>query len=96
MKIEWDWIGEGLGGDFIDDGKDVRLMRFWVLDEFGEPITDCSYCTLVSRDRITDEELDKVSPIMVQLILDAPSMSNKCQELSWMDENIIRRMLKEN
>lgn len=92
--LEWEWIGEGYSGDYNRDVvlNDARLMRFTLLYD-GEPVNDCSYCTLVRQEFITEEELDKSVPILVELITDSPNMKRKCEELSWLTDAEVKRLV---
>jgi hypothetical protein len=57
LRLEWEYIGEGLEGDYNpDDPDDVPLLRFSiyeVLDRLSDEYASCddaSYCTMVRTD----------------------------------------------
>jgi hypothetical protein len=49
FKVEWEYIGEGLSGDYDEEDEDDEpLLRFSCYEKVGEnwePIDDSSYCT---------------------------------------------------
>lgn len=91
LIAEWEYIGEGLCGDYNpDDPDDVKLLRFTVkqfhiTSDWGgqwRELDDGSYCTQMPLD--TDEWILKRA---LELILDAadqPSPKRALEELSWM------------
>lgn len=55
VKVEWEWIGEGMSGDYDPaDQRDTPFLRFTVSHRAPaadwESVDDASYCTLVTRD----------------------------------------------
>ena len=54
LRVEMEWIGEGMDGDYDpDDPKDVPLLRFSLWQRNGNEwdyVEDTSCCCLVSRD----------------------------------------------
>jgi len=92
FSLEWEYIGEGYSGDYEGTQEDERLMRFYLLED-GEAVSDCSYCTMVRVDHIDYSVLYEVAPILCDLIVNAPSMKKKAQELSWLDDDDIRKMV---
>ena len=49
FKVEWEYIGEGVSGDYDEEDEDDEpLLRFSCYEKVGEnwePIDDASYCT---------------------------------------------------
>jgi len=106
VQVCLEYIGEGSNGDFVNDGKDVPLMRFCVSkkepcedgrdhpDWNWEDCEDASYCTQIPVDT-APEILTKLAGIILKRVKesidDGNSIRKLCQELSWVDEGWIRR-----
>jgi len=54
LRVELEWIGEGIGGDYDpNDPNDTPLLRFSLWERHGagwDYVEDTSYCCRVSRD----------------------------------------------
>ena len=92
LMAVWEYIGEGMSGDYNpDDPDDVELLRFSVSKfhpqtEIGGQwiqLDDCSYCTQMPID--TDEAILRRA---LEVILDAAdtdaSPKKEMEGLSWM------------
>ena len=98
VKVEIEWIGEGLEGDYYDDDpEDIPLLRFSVYrrEEGGEweAVDDSSYCTQLSATVHPDTARRAVEYIMtwVKESLDGDhSIKKICERLSWIDEDTLR------
>lgn len=104
VKVDLEWIGEGLCGDFnSNDEDDVPLLRFTVLKELDpgiwEEVEHGSYCTQLSA-KLPQEELQKFCDAMLNQVFDAvkvgASIKNECERLSWMHESWFRNGLPQN
>lgn len=106
VKVCLEYIGEGSNGDFINDGIDKPLMRFSVVkkepcdDDIDHPdwnwveVDDSSYCTQipVDTDKTIMTELASIILNRVQeSVMDEDSIKKLCQELSWIDEDWIKK-----
>ena len=86
MKVEWDYIGEGYNGEYDpSDPNDVQLLRFWVVDEEGDDVPDCSYCTLLPADTAQDI-LDRYA----NLVLACMKNKRNLQNLTWLTADDVR------
>ena len=56
VRVEWDYIGEGISGDYNGDNpEDIKLLRFRVSSRDGAEdiwtdVDDGSYCTCMPLD----------------------------------------------
>jgi hypothetical protein len=91
LKVEFDYIGEGLSGDFNpEDPLDIPLLRFYIskLNPEGEweYLEKGSYCTGVHADT----DLATVAKLL-GMIMEAITFTNcdktKIAEFSYMDES---------
>jgi len=92
-RVEWEWIGEGLDGDYDpNDPEDIPLLRF-SCSEFNTPeegdiddgwkqMDDASYCT---RMPVTSSlhDLTKAAVIILEAIEDC-CYKKRLEELSWL------------
>ncbi len=95
VKIEMDYIGEGLSGDYQkDDPDDMPLLRFTVFQKELTEITwkeveEASYCTNVPVNTSRGHLVYMLENIMICIaedIRNEKSIKKKCQEFSWLCE----------
>lgn len=105
VVVTLEYIGEGNNGDFVNDGKDVPLMRFGVSkkqpcedgrdhpDWNWEEVENASYCTQIPADT-SKEIMQKLAVIILNKIYDdvveGNSVKKLCEGLSWIDESWIK------
>lgn len=87
LQVTWEYIGEGVCGDFsADDPDDFPILRFSChkADAAGEmqELPDSSYCTQMRIDSSLDN-LVKGALTIVREIRDV-NYKRRLEELSWM------------
>ena len=97
VRIEWEWIGEGVDGDYQeDDPYDEPLLRFSVskrieknyLGQEWEQCDDASYCTLLSihTDRDTlSQALTYLMNEFYEPVTEGHSIKKLGERMSWID-----------
>ena len=92
VKIEIEWIGEGLDGDYNPgDPNDVPLLRFSVYKKINndwEAIDDASYCTQLPATITVKRALEAAGQILSLVedtVLEGGSIKKICEKLSWID-----------
>lgn len=87
-RVTWEWIGEGLSGDYNEkDKEDVPLLRF-SCDKYDidtgiwNPLDDSSYCT---RLPITTpiRFLAIAATILIEAMNDESNTKKEFERLSW-------------
>jgi hypothetical protein len=85
-RVEVEWIGEGVDGDFDpSDPEDYPHLRFNVMEYCGdewEQIDDTSYCCQVDA-RSSDEVKLALAKLVLDTVGDDPHPKRACERLSW-------------
>ena len=97
VKVEVEWIGEGIQGDYDeDDPDDMPLLRFTVYERNAndwEQISDASYCTNLPATVHPDVAKRACKYIMDWVeapVKEGYSIKKICERLSWIDEDTLR------
>jgi hypothetical protein len=92
VKIELEYIGEGLNGDFNpNDPDDIKLLRYTVSrieDDDIVPIDDASYCTLLPESASSTIQTKALYYLMSRLyepITQGLYIKKLCEDLSWLE-----------
>lgn len=97
FKIEWNWIGEGYGGDYDPhDPEDEALLRFYCFRKnngLWEEIDFTSYCTRVIRTTPNERLKELSEPIFKALqerlkpeqFAASRELERDLERLSWME-----------
>jgi hypothetical protein len=90
VRIEWEYLGEGVCGDYDpDDKNDEPLLRFTVSKKINgnwEQIEDASYCTLVNiytPKKTLKEYLRVIYQNVSGDVRGGMSIKRCCEWLSW-------------
>ena len=90
LRVELEWIGEGLDGDYDpDDSQDVPLLRFSLWQRKGgdwDYVEDTSYCCQVGRDAQAEEIEAALRTMMREFretIEAGGSIRRTAEHLSW-------------
>lgn len=92
VKVELEWIGEGLDGDYNEENPDdIPLLRFSVykkINDQWEAIDDASYCTQLPATIGMGTATVAAAHILRQvedIVLEGGSIKKICEKLSWID-----------
>lgn len=98
VKVELEWIGEGLDGDYNDGNwNDVPLLRFTVykkVNDHWETIDDASYCTQLPATITVERASEAAGYILNRVedtVLEGGSIKKICEELSWIDTSWLEK-----
>jgi hypothetical protein len=93
-KVVWEYIGEGMSGDYCeDDPDDVPLLRFscyrlqqvWETGQFDwEELDNGSYCTQLTVDESVDNLL-KAAQTILDRISGTDVYKRALEEMSWLE-----------
>lgn len=100
VKVEWEFIGEGLCGDYQPDNPDdVALLRFYVSvlrDGSWVEKEDASYCTQFPVSASEDEKLAGLN-LLLNKFYDAlhddidVSVKKLGEQLSWISPDVVHQ-----
>lgn len=92
VKVELEWIGEGLDGDYNSKNPyDTPLLRFTVykkVNDQWEAIDDASYCTQLPATITAERASEAAGQILSCVegsVLNGDSIKKICEKLSWID-----------
>ena len=100
VMVEWEWIGEGISGDWQkDDEEDYPHLRFTVyrINENNEleQVDDASYCTELTI-ATSEEDLKNLGKCILNIVENRVkgnrSIKRLCEELSWILFPIIKKI----